>query len=112
MDAAAIGEEAPLVLLDAHREVPTDAGAVLPVVAVTRDVGDLGPRANGVRFLPLHLPRGPWEADNLGPELLGEIGADRVLDAVLLALPEDGGLVERAVGPDADPLDALSWDYS
>jgi hypothetical protein len=81
---------------------PSDARPVLPVVVVVRDVGDLGPRADRLRVFPLHLPGRLRQAEDLGLELGREVGADHVLHVMGLAPPEDGLLIEGAVGAQAE----------
>ena len=87
--AAPVGEEAPLALLDADGEIAAEAGPVLPMIAIVGDVGHLGPGADRLRLLPLPLPGGLREPADLGLELLGEVGADGVLD--LLCPRTSGG---------------------
>jgi hypothetical protein len=94
------GEELALPCLDPHREVPADTGPILPVVAIARNVHDLGPGSERVRRLPLHLPGRLGEASERGLEGFRHIGTDGVRDRGLgiLAPAEDLRLVQRAGG--------------
>lgn len=97
LDRPALGEELALALGDPEGQLPAHAGAGLPVVAVLRYIGHLGPLASGLGVLLLELPGGGRQALDLGLELLGHIGADGILDFLILAPAEDVRLVQRDV---------------
>jgi hypothetical protein len=96
--ATTFPEETSLVLLYAGREVPPDSGLNLPVVAIARDVGHLGPGADRVRFVSLDLPGRLGESENLGAELFRHVCADGVSHLLVIAPAEDRGLVQGADG--------------
>jgi hypothetical protein len=77
------------------------------VSPVLGDVRDLGPGSDRVRLFAFDLPGRLGEAQDLGLEWRGHIGADSVRDRSLLAPPKHGGFVERAVGAQEELRDPV-----